>query len=51
LRDGERLVKSSERSHERADDRLRSDELWPWLALALLGILMIEQFLANRTAA
>ena len=33
------------------DDRLRGDEIWPWLALALVGILMFEQFLANRTAA
>jgi Aerotolerance regulator N-terminal len=34
-----------------ADDRLRSDEIWPWIALTLVGILMFEQFLANRTAA
>jgi Aerotolerance regulator N-terminal len=34
-----------------ADDRLRGDELWPLLALTLVGILMFEQFLANRTAA
>ena len=34
-----------------ADDRLRGDEIWPWLALALVGVLMFEQFLANRTAA
>ena len=33
------------------DDRLRGDEIWPWLALGLVGILMFEQFLANRTAA
>ncbi len=33
-----------------ADDRARSDEVWPWLALALVGLLMFEQFLANRTA-
>ena len=33
------------------DDRLRSDEVWPLLALALGGVLMIEQFLANRTSA
>ena len=33
------------------DDRLRGDEVWPWIALALVGILMFEQFLANRTAA
>ena len=33
------------------DDRLRGDEIWPWLALSLIGILMFEQFLANRTAA
>jgi Aerotolerance regulator N-terminal len=35
----------------RADDRLRSDEIWPWLALTLLGLLLMENFLANRTAA
>jgi len=33
------------------DDRLRSDELWPIIALGLVGVLMLEQFLANRTAA
>lgn len=32
------------------DDRLRSDEIWPWLALALIGVLLAENFLANRTA-
>ena len=34
-----------------ADDRLRGDEIWPWVALTLIGLLMFEQFLANRTAA
>jgi hypothetical protein len=34
-----------------ADDRLRSDEIWPWLALTLVGVLLVENFLANRTAA
>ncbi len=34
-----------------ADERLRSDELWPWLALMLAGLLLVENFLANRTAA
>jgi hypothetical protein len=34
-----------------SDDRLRSDELWPWLALTLVGFLMLEFFLANRTTA
>ena len=34
-----------------ADDRLRNDEIWPWLALTLLGVLLTENFLANRTAA
>lgn len=34
-----------------ADDRLRGDEIWPWLALTLLGFLLLESFLANRTAA
>jgi Aerotolerance regulator N-terminal len=33
------------------DDRLRSDEIWPWLALTLVGLLLAENFLANRTAA
>ena len=33
------------------DDRFRGDEVWPWFALTLIGILMLEQFLANRTAA
>jgi hypothetical protein len=35
----------------KADDRLRSNEIWPWLALTLLGLLLAENFLANRTAA
>ena len=35
----------------RSDDRLRGDEIWPWLALALVGLLLAENFLANRTAA
>jgi hypothetical protein len=34
-----------------ADDRLRSNEIWPWLALTLVGLLLVESFLANRTAA
>jgi Aerotolerance regulator N-terminal len=34
-----------------ADDRLRTDEIWPWLALTLVGMLLVENFLANRTAA
>ena len=34
-----------------ADDRLRSNEIWPWLALTLVGMLLVENFLANRTAA
>ena len=33
-----------------ADDRLRNDEIWPWLALTLVGLLLVENFLANRTA-
>jgi hypothetical protein len=33
------------------DDRLRNDEIWPWLALTLVGLLLVENFLANRTAA
>jgi hypothetical protein len=34
-----------------SDDRLRGDEIWPWLALTLLCFLLVENFLANRTAA
>ena len=45
-------ARSSRARRERiADDRLRSDELWPWLALTLVGLLLVENFLANRTAA
>jgi hypothetical protein len=33
------------------DDRARSNEIWPWLALTLVGLLFVENFLANRTAA
>ncbi len=36
---------------EPRDDRFRPDEVWPWLALTLVGLLLIEPFLANRTAA
>lgn len=39
------------RVNARGDDRLRGDEVWPWFAAALLGVLLLEQFLANRTAA
>jgi hypothetical protein len=38
-------------SQKIADDRLRSNEIWPWLALILVGLLLVESFLANRTAA
>jgi hypothetical protein len=34
-----------------ADLRLRGDELWPWLAVMLAGLLLVENFVANRTAA
>jgi hypothetical protein len=37
-------------THGTPDDRLRSDEIWPWLALALFGLLLVENFFANRTA-
>ncbi len=30
---------------------LRSDEIWHWILLALLGVLLVENFLANRTPA
>jgi len=30
---------------------LRQDELWPWCLVALMGILLCESFLANRTLA
>jgi hypothetical protein len=33
------------------DGRLRSNELWPWIAMTLIGLLLVESFLANRTAA
>lgn len=32
------------------DGRVRPDEVWPWFAAALLGVLLLEAFLANRTA-
>jgi hypothetical protein len=34
-----------------AEARPRGEEAWPWVALALIGMLLGEQFLANRTAA
>jgi len=33
------------------DERLRPNEIWPYLAAGLFGILLLEQFLANRTSA
>ena len=30
---------------------LRQDELWPWCLMALVGVLLSESFLANRTLA
>jgi hypothetical protein len=30
---------------------LLDSECWPWLALALLGLLVVEGMVANRTAA
>jgi hypothetical protein len=41
----------SQGSSRIGDDRLRSNEIWPWLALTLVGLLLLENFLANRTAA
>jgi len=41
----------ADRAKAAGDARLRGDEVWPWFALALLGMLFLEQFLANRTAA
>ena len=40
-------------TREAVGDRLglRSDELWPWMAMTLIGLLLAESFLANRTAA
>jgi hypothetical protein len=43
------LVEPSQRGI--GDDRSRSSEIWPWLALTLVGLLCMENFLANRTAA
>jgi hypothetical protein len=45
------IASKSKDSKFTRDDRLRSDELWPWLALSLLGLMLLENFLANRTAA
>ena len=42
---------ASKSTQGKVDDRARPDELWPWLAMALMGALMFESFLANRTAA
>jgi hypothetical protein len=40
-----------EAGHDGADlgDELRDDEIWPWVAVGLLGLLSLESFLANRT--
>jgi hypothetical protein len=45
------VAEARQRSRAIADDRLRDDEIWPWLAFALIGVLLLENFLANRTAA
>jgi hypothetical protein len=45
----QRLVQQGPRGI--TDDRSRSNEIWPWLALTLVGLLLVENFLANRTAA
>ncbi len=43
---------TSAKSHRGSgDEQMRGDEIWPWLALALVGGLVLENFLANRTAA
>jgi hypothetical protein len=47
----DRIASKDPRASKTVDDRLRGDELWSWLALGLLGVLMLEHFLANRTAA
>jgi len=51
LPEAEPLAKAPRAPRGSADDRVRSDEIWPWLALGLVGVLLIEAFLANRTAA
>jgi hypothetical protein len=51
LPDSKAILDDSNGSRKPADDRLRSDEVWPWIALTLIGLLLLEQFLANRTAA
>ena len=46
--------RSPRRQPGRRRTRRRSaarDEIWPWLALTLVGLLLVENFLANRTAA
>jgi hypothetical protein len=45
------VAEARKRSRAPADDRLRDDEIWPWLAFGLMGVLLLENFLANRTAA
>ena len=44
-------VAAEAKTTRQPDDRLRPDEVWPWFASALVGLLLVEQFLANRTAA
>ena len=34
-----------------AAGNLRNDEVWHWVLLVLLGTLLVESLLANRTAA
>jgi hypothetical protein len=51
LAEPSRSTGAGKRALAPADDRLRDDEIWPCVALCLIGVLLLENFLANRTAA
>jgi hypothetical protein len=42
---------SEQRAGSVLGDQLRSDEIWHWVLLGLLGCLLLESFLGNRTVA
>jgi hypothetical protein len=51
---GEEPVQAAARADEAAPSAstdLRDDEIWHWFVFGLLGLLVTESFVANRTAA
>ena len=51
LQEGDETEVGDSRTKLAASVDLRPDEIWHWLLLCLLAVLVLENFLANRTAA